>query len=243
MDERAVGVRQRIIPTSSCCRALVPTLPHTGGSVPYVAAWQARERAEFAAFMQWLDGGDQLARRDGPKAAAFGLMAREDALEQVVASLIYGDPRARATARIDGRILAGTVDNPRQVRAQGRGWELRFDVISSQPLVRVRVGDELAGIAQSKLRVRVIALTRQGNQSQVMLCIIKGQRSVGRPSAGTEIELTDRLPDWTRLGRERGRMKQRLAILPATHANVPTSSPVSQGTPPTDPIADLGGFR
>jgi hypothetical protein len=206
---------------------------------------QEREAQEFESFMQSRDAGFFLPLRDKAKAAAFKLAERENALETIEAAICLGDRVALAKARLAGRILEGTVENPRRIRVRPRIFESTFDLISVQRVLRIRPRDELRLVSDPREKVIVRSVERQGRRTRVQLEIVKGQNAVGLPAAGSSAVFTPSVPDWNSLMQSRVQLKERLAVQPWTHADnaaMPGRSP-SQLPRPADPLAAVEALR
>jgi len=206
---------------------------------------QDREAQEFDNFMQSRDNGFFLPTRDKPKAAALKLTEREIALQTVEAAVCIGDRVALAKARLAGRILEGTIENPRRVWVRPRVFESTFDLISSQRVLRIRPRDELILLTDPRQRVLVRNVERQGRRTRVQLEIIKGKNAVGLPSASSIQVFTPYVPDWNSLTQARIQLAERLAVQPWTHAEngaMPQRVP-SQLPEPADLLAAVEALR
>jgi hypothetical protein len=205
---------------------------------------QRREAAEFASFMESRDGGFPIPLRDRPKAAAFKLTEREDARKTFEAALRMDDKVALAKALLTGRVVEGTVENPRQIRLQPRKFLCTFDLISKQRILRVRPGDEFRLLSDPRLVVIVRSVQRRARTSRLELEITKGARAVGLPVSASIVILTPSVPDWDSLVRSRLQLKDRLAIQPWTHVGdtMPPSIP-SQMVRPNDLLASVEALR
>jgi hypothetical protein len=203
-----------------------------------------REAAEFENFMDGLDGGRRLTRRDGPRAAAFGVSAREEARENREAASVLGDRVARARGRLNGRVVLGAVENPRRVRIGPRSFEDRFELRSTQRILHVRLRDELLAAEDPRLKVLVEEVRRDGGSTVLSVRMLSGQRAVGLPAAGTSLELVDGVPKWGDIWRVRGHLKKVLATTPWTHRNdgTPGAMPPGGARPP-DLLAAVDAFR
>jgi hypothetical protein len=213
--------------------------------LPDLPALETREAAEFESFMLGRDRGWPLALRDGPKAAAFGLATREDALQTVGAAVLLGDRVARAAGRLAGRVVVGTVESPASVRSAPYRVVQRFELVSRQPVLHVRVRDELCRADDGRLRVLVERVRRRGAETRLSLRLVAGQRAVGLPAAGTELEFVAGRPNWEAIWRVRGHLKTALAARPWTHTPgaLPAPTPVATTTPPADPLALVEALR
>lgn len=209
-----------------------------------LAAIEVREARAFSGFMTSRDQGYPLPLRDRPKAAAFKLTAREDAVENIEAAIRAGDHVGRARARLAGEILLGEVVNVERVRLGPRRFELRFELLSQQRILKIRQRDELCWIDDPRLRVTVTEVQRIGRASRISLVITAGQRAVGLPIPGTLVELVPNLPNWGQLPLTYKHLKERLAVLPWTHADgdVPPARARSS-SPPADLIGAVEALR
>src|SRR5207244_10699100 len=106
--------------------------------LPDLPALERREAEAFEDFMASRDAGHPLALRDGPKAAAFRLSEREDALENLEAAVVLGDDVARARARLDGEVIVGSVANPLRVRVGPNRFDPVSEPHSDTPVLTVR---------------------------------------------------------------------------------------------------------
>lgn len=210
--------------------------------LPGLDQLERREAEEFGEFMRSRDGGFYLTLRDKPKLAAFKLSAREVAEQNYEAAVMVGDGVGRAQGRLSGRIVRGIVENPQRVRLAPRRFRNSFDLVSDQRVLRVRRGDELHLVDGRTFAARVLGIAREGERTRLSLELTKGMRAVGLPAEGQILELTERLPEWGRLGLERKHLSARLAQTPWTHSEVgpPASQPLMA---PTDPLAAVEGLR
>jgi hypothetical protein len=209
-----------------------------------LAALDERERDDFQNFMQSRDAGYHLPLRDKPKAAAFKLADREDALDNVEAALVHEDRVGRARARLAGDILRGTVKNPRMVHVGPRRFEYSFEVVSNQRVLRLRRRDELALLRDTRLKVVVTDIQRRGRTTTISLRIASGMRVVGLPCMGELLEFGPGTPDWFSIVLTRRQMAIRLNTPPWTHSDseMPNRSPKAQ-RPPVDLLAVLEELR
>jgi hypothetical protein len=206
--------------------------------LPDLAAMELREARAFAGFMTSRDQGYHLPLRDRPKAAAFKLTAREDAVENVEAAVRSGDGVGRARARLAGEILLGEVVRTERVRLGPRRFELRFELLSQQPILKIRQRDELCWIDDPRLRVTVTAVQRIGRSSRISLVITGGQRVVGLPTPGSVLEFVVSLANWGQLPLTYKQLRQRLTVLPWTHSDGDIPPALARSSPPP---ADLTG--
>lgn len=213
-------------------------------ALPDLVEMERREAAEFDNFMQARDDGRPLTLRDRPRAAAFGLSAREEARENVEAATVLGDRVARARARLTGRVVLGTVENPRRVRIGSRSFEDRFDLRSTQRILHVRLRDELLAVEDSRLKVLVEDVRRDTTSTVLSLRMLAGQRAVGLPAVGANLELVDGVPKWNDIWRVRGHLKKVLTSTPWTHRDddPPVAMPRGGARPP-DLLAAIDAFR
>ncbi len=210
--------------------------------LPDLAAIEQREIAAFDSFMRSRDAGYGLALRDGPRAAAFKFAERENAVETTAAALIMGDRVARARARLAGDVVRGRVENPIRIRTAPRQFEYRFDLVTTQSTLHVRVRDELAWADDPRLMVEVAAVRREGTTTRLSLRMTAGTRAPGLPANGASLELVPGIPNWKWLGRTRSQMSKRLGVTPWTHTDGPV--PQSPARPaPADPLAAVEALR
>jgi hypothetical protein len=206
---------------------------------------ERRELEEFDSFMRGRDAGYRVPLRDGPKAAAFKLSAREDAQEIVEAAVLHGDRIARARAILAGRAVVGTVERSSEVRVAPRRREFHFEIVSEQTALRVRANDELTSLVDARFAARVLAIHREGARStRISLILTRGQRAVGVPRHGETLVLGPAAPDWDALWRERRKLRDRLAIEPWTHRSrldVPSRTP--SGAVVSDPLAEVEALQ
>lgn len=210
--------------------------------LPDLTELERREAAEFESFIAARDAGHHLSLRDGPRAAAFKLSAREDATRNFEAARLLGDRVARARGRLAGQALVGEVVRPRVTRIGPRRARYEFELHSTQRVLHIRVRDELCLVDDPRLRVVVTRVQRRGASTQVSLQITKGQRSAGLPPARCHLELVPYLPDWTWLWRMRGHLSRRLAITPWTHTDQPIP-PSAVRPAPSDPLTAVEALR
>jgi hypothetical protein len=203
-----------------------------------------RERDEFENFMESRDAGYHLPLRDKPKAAAFKLAGRENALDNLEAALVHEDRVGRARALLAGDILRGAVRNPRTLHVGPRQFEYSLEVVSNQRVLRVRRRDELVLLRDTRLKVVVIDIQRRGRTTTVSLRIASGMRAVGLPQAGESVEFGPGAPDWFSIVRARVQMARRLNTPPWTHSEsaIPTPSPKTSRRP-RDLVAIVEALR
>lgn len=206
---------------------------------------KVREAQEFENFMRSRDDGFFLPLRDKPKAAAFKLTERENALQTIEAAISIGDRVALAKARLAGRILEGTVENPRRAWLRPRIFESTFDLVSVQRVLRIRPRDELVLLSDPRQKVLVRSVERQGRRTRVQLEILKGKNAVGLPTAGSLEVFTPHVLDWNSLMQARVQLAKRLAAQPWTHADnatMPARTP-SQLPRPADLLVAVEALR
>jgi hypothetical protein len=224
--QRAVRILQQM------CLPPLPDLDHL----------ETHESEEFENFMRSRDAGYGLTRRDTPKLAVFRFTDRENAVENHEAALVVGDRVARAGARLEGRVLLGTVERPTATRISAYRTEYRFDLRTTQRTLHLRLRDELLRVDAPNQRVEVTAIHRKGPSTVVSLRILKGQRAVGCPAAGTDLEFTTSAPDWSRKWLTRKQLSKRLANPAWTHTE--GTIPASPKRPaPKDPLAAVEALR
>jgi len=141
-------------------------------------------------------------------------------------------------------VVLGTVENPRRVRIGPRSFEDRFDLRSTQRILHVRLGDELLAVDDQRLKVLVEDVRRGGTSTVLSLRMLAGQRAVGLPATGANLELVDGVPKWNDIWRVRGHLKRVLASTPWTHRDEgpPFATPLA-GVRPTDLLAAIETFR
>lgn len=210
--------------------------------MPSLDAMEEREREVFA---RWCDGNEKaipMPLRDGPKAAAFRLVTREDSLEQLGAARVHEDAVARARATAEGRVVEGTVRDL-VVTKQGRATRVEFTVETAQGLLRVRPGDALSWLDDPRMEVTVTAVRRTGPRSTVRVRMTAGMRALPPPAEGEARVWGPKPPSWRWLHMQRKQMKARLAVMPWTHVDgTPPATPVG-GPRPKDLLAAVEGLR
>ena len=211
--------------------------------LPQLAQLERREAEAFASFMASRAAGYYLPLRDSPRAAVYKLAEREDATENTNAALLTGDRVACAQARLDGTILTGQAVNPCVVRLGPRQFEHRFELESTQPVLRVRRRDELCLLTDPRLSLLVTEVRRRGGTTVVSLLVRKGQQAVGLPAAGAVLELGPGTPDWDRLIRTRGQLKKRLAVTPWTHDATGMPGAIRRAGAPADLLTAVEALR
>lgn len=212
--------------------------------LPCLSDLDSRENDEFESFMQSRDAGYHLPLRDKPKPAAFKLTEREQAVDNLEAAVVHEDRVGHARARLEGRILRGTVRNPRIVHAGPWKYDYFLEVVSEQRVLRVRRRDELALLSDTRLKAVVTDVQRRGRTTTVFLQLGAGKKAVGLPRAGATVEFGPDAPDWEHLGRARAQLAERLSNEPWTHSDtgMPNRSPKGQ-PPPRDLLRTLDGLR
>jgi hypothetical protein len=249
LSYRANGIRDALMPMvlrifkatqesiAILCRLGLPPLPGLSDA-------EQHETKEFAYFMAGRDAGFNIPLQDRPKAAAFQLVARLNAEQNLEAAVMLGDEVGRASGRLNGRILVGEVADPTSVRVAPRRFEMRFAVWTSQHGLRVRRGDNLFWQNDPRLEVLVVDVRRQGATTRVLMQILRGSRAVGLPSAGTIMTFVSDLPDWERIIRDRNQLQKRLSIAPWTHdhRSVPPAPRRKTGRP-QDPLRAIRGLQ
>jgi hypothetical protein len=168
----------------------------------------------------------------------------EPARENVEAATVLGDRVARARGRLTGRVVLGTVENPRRLRLGPRTFEDRFELRSTQRILHVRLRDELLAVDDPRLKALVEDVRRDTGSTVLSLRMLAGQRAVGIPAAGATLELVDGVPNWNRIWRLRGHLKKVLANTPWTHRDdgPPVAAPRGGARPP-DLLAAIDTFR
>jgi hypothetical protein len=223
-------------------RAYAELQQFSGVEAPLLGELRRIEADQFERFMQARDDGQHLPYRDKPKGAAFRIADREQMIELTETGLLRCDSVAQARAYLRGSILRGTVAAVSAERVPHRTIH-RLEIRTSQATLRVRTGDELASLADGRLRYEVTGVSRRGKWSIVALEIISGMRSVGCPPEGAAVELGPLEPDWNKMYRERIQMSARLANPPWTHTdNFPIAQPRNTGRP-RDLVNDVEKLR
>lgn len=243
-QERAVRdaldplVRATWSETARAARVLaggVPPMPSLGEMV-------LREREVFA---HWCAGNEKaipMPLRDGPKAAAFRLVTREDAIEQLDAARVHEDAVAQARATAEGRVVEGTVRDL-VVAKDGRATRVEFALTTTQALLRVRPGDSLCWLDDPRMEVAVSSVVRAGGHTTLRVRMTAGMRALPAPREGEMRLWGPKPPSWRWLLLQRKQMKARLAVMPWTHCDgTPVATPAS--TPrPKDLLAAVEGLR
>jgi hypothetical protein len=198
----------------------------------------AREREEFLDFMDARDNDMPLPYRDTPKSGAFKLAARELAASNVDAGALYGDDMALARGRLDGTVLSGRLTNHTAQKVP-RTKIHRFDVETAQTNLHHRAGDEIALVADPRLRCVVEGVRRAGATTTVSLRVTAGMRAVGVPAVGVIVDVAPPPPDWGRIWLSRRQMSKRLSVTPWTHSA--GEQPPAQARPKVARPNDLAG--
>jgi hypothetical protein len=74
--------------------------------------------------------------------------------------------------------------------------------------------------------------------------MLAGQRAVGLPLAGSNLELVDGMPEWNGIWRVRGHLKKALATTPWTHRADGAPAPAPAAAPrPANLLAAVDAFR
>jgi len=246
----APGVRRQATAIAAALRPVL--LPIYGGVQDAVQALEAlalpllpalpgleqREAEAFAAFMAGHAGMAEARRR------IFEVVAWEAAQEHLEAVVRYGDAVGRARSRRAGEIVTGIVQNPQRLRRGPRRVARRFEVVSRQPILRLRLRDELRLLRDPRLVAVVTAIRRQGGTAHVALEVCHGMRRPGLPPAGAQVDLGPKLPDWEQPGRQRRWLTARLARPSWTQGTGPAPRPAPRPSPPPpDLLASLEAER
>ncbi len=209
--------------------------------LPALVELEKREAGDFESFMGSRDSGYFLSLRDKPRKAAFGLVERENALENWEAALVEGDAMARAGALLGGRVLRATIVDVDD-RKVGRKRIIRLEAISDQDVLRLRPLDELSWLGNTSLKVVVESAQREAAQTRVVLCVVAGQQKVGAPFVGAVMEFGSGSADWGSIWRQRKQLKHRLSDQPWTHAESSIPS-TPRRRAPIDPLAAVEALR
>jgi hypothetical protein len=212
----------------------LPELPGLDGFVD-------RDLQAFVDHRAYIAGGGRIPLSDRPKGAAFEYLSREDAEEQWAAALLHGDPVHRALARLRGTIISGKVSNVVS-RPDGRRTIHTVEITSTQTLLRVRRGDDLCWMDDSRLRFVVTEASRARNVT-IRMEITKGMRAVGVPSVGTTLDLADGAPNLDGVTSQRVQLAVRLRAMPATHDAQPLAPVPPIPKPRVDPIRAVEALR
>lgn len=232
-----------VMPIHEATQRAISLVANSGRQpLPSLAEIEEREAEEFASFMESRDRGYHLPLRDSPKLAAFRLSAREDAVENAEAATLLGDRIARARGRLNGLVARGEVLERARIRVAPHKFRHEFLLSTAQRVLRMRLGDEMQWADDPRLRVIVTEIHRDGRRTFIRFEILKGQHSIGPPEMGAILEIVPSAPDWGRLMRERGHLKDKLGVTPWTHApgEIPLSAPQRA---PNDPLAAVEALR
>lgn len=210
--------------------------------MPSLNEMESREREVFA---HWCDGNEKaipMPLRDGAKGAAFRLVTREDAIEQLDAARVHEDAVARARAMSEGRVVEGTVSDL-VVAKEGRATRITFVVETTQSLLRVRPGDTLCWLDDPRMEVAVLSVTRVGERTTLRARMTAGMRALPPPREGELRAWGPKPPSWRWLHMQRKQMKARLAVMPWTHIDgTPAATPAGRPRP-KDLLAAVEGLR
>jgi hypothetical protein len=246
LSRRATPIEEALSPVvGRIYQGVQQAIAHLASRFPpasVLADLARREAYEFASFMKARNQGHFLPYRDRPKAAAFKLAEREEAVQSYESGALYGDDVAQARARLAGHLLTGTVANVSRTPA-GRRTIFRFDVETQQSNLRIRRGDELALLTDPRLRCFVTGVGRNCTVTIISLEITAGMRAVGCPDDGSAIAMGPPPPDWSHLGRERQKMSARLATPPWTHGDTVQSIAPPAVERPNDLTAAIEALR
>jgi hypothetical protein len=208
---------------------------------PILTELRRQEANAFLSFMNGRDADRPLPYRDKPRAAAYKMVEREHALQAVAADQIYGDRMAAARARWDGRLVAGRVIEAGSVR-EGRKTVHRLVISTDQVNLHVRPRDLLVLTRDQRMQVVIEDVRIAPTGTHLHLRIKKGHQAVGIPTSGSTIELGSKGADWGQMIRKRGRMRDRLAVMPWTHLDDP-APPASPRPVPTNLQAAIEALR
>jgi hypothetical protein len=165
--------------------SLLRALPETAGAA---RRWAA-DRDSFTRFASYVaDGGLPQPRRDHAASAAARLDRLERAQATYDAERALEDPFVLAELRTAGEAFAGEVTSTEPARtiitAAGRSvLRPRFTVRTGDP-VRIEPGRVLICPARPRQRVRLAALTRTAADAGVVLEVIQGMGTPGKPKPG-----------------------------------------------------------
>jgi hypothetical protein len=217
---------------------------HFPQPLPAVSDLRASEGEAFESFMRSRDSGYPLPLRDKPKAAAFKISEREIARQTAEAALCAGDRVTLTRARMAGRVLSGVIENGRRIRVGPRRFEVGFDIVSEQRVLRVRQRDELYYLSDIREKIIVQNVQRTGRTTRVSVVIVKGARAVGLPRDGSLVDFLPDVPEWEQLIRMRVQLSQRLATPPWTHSAAALPAAVPNGRPrPADLVTAVEALR
>lgn len=212
-------------------------------ALPDLAALEEREAQEFSSFMRSREEGYPVTLRDGAKAATFKISAREDAVQNAEAAVLRGDGVARARARLAGSVVLGDVVEVDGVKVGTRKVEHRVVLRSRQRSLHVRRRDGLCWAADPRLRFVVLDVRRSGDVTRLSLAITNGQQAVGVPAKGQTLELVPGVPDWSWLMRLRVHLRDRLRVMPWTHAGEGMPGAAPRAGAPANLLAAVEGLR
>lgn len=165
--------------------SLLRALPETAGAA---RRWAA-DRDSFTRFSSYLaDGGLPQPRRDHAATAAARLGQLERARAAYDAERALEDPFILAELRTTGEAFAGKVVSaePSRTTTTTAGRTIlrpRFTVRTDDP-VRIEPGRALTCPARPGQRVQIADLPRTGTDVGVVLEVIQGMGTPGRPNAG-----------------------------------------------------------
>lgn len=212
--------------------------------MPSLAALQQQEAGAFGFFMNGRDTGYPLTLRDKPVPAAYRIVERETAVDDLEAAMRLEEPFTRAESRLRGDVVEGTVARPRTTRLPASRAEQRFDLVTSQPVLRAREGETLIRIDEPKQSLLVEAIQRDAGVATLTLRVLAGMRSVPLPVAGASLELAPGGPDWYWIMAQRKQLKERLGSVPWTHdITMGAPAPVPSAGTPADPLAMVEALR
>ncbi|MCC6176119.1 MAG: hypothetical protein IT305_12505 [Chloroflexi bacterium] len=245
----STDVRTALLPTvTRIYEATQWAIAHVNGlgllPMPSLAALQRQEAGAFEFFMSGRDTGYPLTLRDKPVPAAYRIVERETALDDLEAAMRLEEPFARAESRLKGDVVEGIVSRPRTVRLASGRSEQQFDLVTSQPVLRARVGDTLIRVDEPKQSLFVEEIRRTAGTATLTLRVTAGMRSVALPAAGADLELAPSGPDWYWITAQRKQLKERLRTVPWTHdvATGASASVPATGVP-ANPLAAVEALR
>ncbi|MEQ1941295.1 hypothetical protein ABMA32_02605 [Mesorhizobium sp. VNQ89] len=196
-----------------------------------------QEAAHFARFMQNRDAGYRLPYNDSAKAAAFKIVARERAVDNVEAASIRHDRAARERGAESGRVLRGTIVGRDKVKLAPYTFETRMVLSTPQESLHLRAGEEIWNLDDPKLCLRVTGIERRGPFSWVSGIVEKGKKAALLLNIGDVVDLGPHDPDWDASIREFAQMSTRLAVPPWTHSEVMPPPVPSTRPRPNDLLA------
>lgn len=199
---------------------------------PALADLGEEEAAQFAQFMQSRDQGYRLPYNDSAKAAAFKIVARERAVDNVEAVSIRHDRAARERGVESGIVLRGTVIDCRKIRLAPRSFETRMELSTHQNILHLRRGDDICDLDNPKLRIRVVDVQRRGPFSVVRAVVETGKKAALLLDSGSALDFGPKPPDPSMTALEFTVMSTRLATPPWTHTEaMPTAAPSTRPRP------------